>query len=125
MHYRILKSNQSRVRCLNWKETVKVEADKIIKLYDPYLIGSLYIKENWIYNLVINPKYRNKGYGSKLLKIAEKEIFKKYNKVRLTPQDNNDSLREFYSKNDYEGYSKDNPYYEEEDKGWWEMWKLR
>ena len=125
MRYRILKSNQSRVRCLNWKETVKVEADKIIKLYDPYLIGSLYIKENWIYNLVINPKYRNKGYGSKFLKIAEKEIFKKYNKVRLTPQDNNDSLREFYSKNGYEGYSKDNPYYEEEDKGWWEMWKLR
>ena len=61
MHYSILKSNQSRVRCLNWKETVKVEADKIIKLYDPYLIGSLYIKENWIYNLVINPKYRNKA----------------------------------------------------------------
>ena len=125
MHYRILKSNQSRIRCLNWKKTVKVEADKIIKLYDPYLIGSLYIKENWIYNLVINPKYRNKVYGSKLLKIAEKEIFKKYNKVMLTPQDNNDSLREFYSKNGYEGYSKDNPYYEEEDKGWWEMWKLR
>lgn len=125
MRYRILKSNQSRVRCLNWKKTVKVEADKIIKLYDPYLIGSLYIKENWIYNLVVNPKYRNKGYGSKLLKIAEKEIFKKYNKVRLTPQDNNDSLREFYSKNGYECYSKDNPYYEEEDKGWWEMWKLR
>ena len=125
MHYRILKSNQSRIRCLNWKKTVKVEADKIIKLYDPYLIGSLYIKENWIYNLVVNPKYRNKVYGSKLLKIAEKEIFKKYNKVMLTPQDNNDSLREFYSKNGYEGYSKDNPYYEEEDKGWWEMWKLR
>ena len=125
MRYRILKSNQSRVRCLNWKKTVKIEADKIIKLYDPYLIGSLYIKENWIYNLVVNPKYRNKGYGSKLLKIAEKEIFKKYNKVRLTPQDNNDSLRKFYSKNGYEGYSKDNPYYEEEDKGWWEMWKLR
>lgn len=125
MQYRILKSNQSRVRCLNWKKTVKIEADKIIKLYDPYLIGSLYIKENWIYNLVVNPKYRNKGYGSKLLKIAEKEIFKKYNKVRLTPQDNNDSLREFYSKNGYEGYSKDNPYYEEEDKGWWEMWKLQ
>ena len=110
---------------MNWEKTVKVEADKIIKLYDPYLIGSLYIKENWIYNLVVNPKYRNKGYGSKLLKIAEKEIFKKYNKVRLTPQDNNDSLREFYSKNGYEGYSKDNPYYEAEDKGWWEMWKLQ
>ena len=69
MQYRILKSNQSRVRCLNWKKTVKVkvETDKIIKLYDPYLIGSLYIKENWIYNLVVNPKYRNKGYASKIL----------------------------------------------------------
>ena len=96
----------------------------IIKLYNKgVLLGSLCIKENWIYNLVVNPKFRFNGYGKKLIKKAEKIISRKYKTINLTPQDNDESLRLFYSKLGYSGYDETSPGYEEEDKSWWVMSK--
>ena len=112
----------------NWNKKCRFKNKKatIFKIYGRgHLIASCYIANNWIYNLVVNPKYRNKGYGKALLKEAEKEILKKYKTVNLTPQDNDPKLREFYSKLGYSGFTGNEPGYEEEDKTWWVMTKRR
>lgn len=124
MRYKIYKPNQIRIRDLDWKNSHKIQDGFIIKLYDNHtLVGNCYIVENWIYNLVINPKFRDKGYGSKLLKIAENVIIKKYKSVRLTPQDNNSGLREFYAKNGFVGFSLTEQEKHDGEKEYWEMWK--
>lgn len=126
MRYKTFKPNQIRIRNLDWKTSHKAKKGTIIKLYDKHnLVGNCLIESNWIYSLVINPKYRNNGYGSKLLEIAEKEIFKKYDAVCLIPQDNKTELREFYSKNNYVGFSLTEQEEHEGEKDYWMMWKDR
>lgn len=115
--------------CINWKHRIKSKKNgTVLKIYNNgILIGNVifYDNDNVIYNLSINPKYQFKGYGSMLLKAAEKEIFKKFNEVKLTPQDNDESLRLFYSKNGYTGFDERDEGYEEEDKTWWIMTKRK
>jgi len=119
------KSNQTSYRSLDWsRKKSNDNFDFIVKLYNKgSLFGSLCIRENWIFNLVVNPKFRFNGYGKKLIKEAEKIIKKKYKTVNLTPQDNDESLRLFYSKLGYSGFNENTPGYEEEDKTWWIMSK--
>lgn len=125
MKSRIYKDWQTSVRSTtNWKMSRKIKCDKIIKLYDPYFVGNVAIKGDTIIYLVVAPKQRNKGYGSKLLSLAEKEILKKFKEVRLVPQDNQDYLREFYAKRGYSGFSETDDGYDEADKTWWEMKKV-
>ena len=124
MRYKKFKSNQIRLRNLDWKTSHKAKKGLIIKLYDKHnLIGNCLIQDNWIYSLVINPKFRNQGYGSKLLKIAEKEILKKEKCVCLIPQDNKPNLRNFYSKNGFVGFSTTEQLEHDGEKDYWLMWK--
>ena len=125
MKIKVYKSNQTSYRSLDWSRKKKnMNFDSILKIYNNgVLLGSLCIRENWIYNLVVNPKYRFNGYGKKLIEKAEIIISKKYKTVNLTPQDNDESLRLFYSKLGYSGYDENSPEYEEEDKTWWVMSK--
>ena len=115
--------NKTRARSIfNWNKSFK--KNFFLKLKNKSnLIGTCYLKDGFIYSLVINPKYRNKGYGKLLLKAAEIRLRKlNYKMVKLIPQDNDDSLREFYSKQGYIGLDK-HPDYEEENKEWWIMYK--
>lgn len=125
MKIKSYKSNQTSYRSLDWSRKKKNDNfDLVVKIYNKgSLLGSLCIRENWIYNLVVNPKFRFNGYGRKLIKEAEKIIGKKYKTINLTPQDNDESLRLFYSKLGYSGFNKNTPGYEEEDKTWWKMFK--
>lgn len=116
-------------RVCDFSERIHLHKDGVVlKLYDKgsILLGQVIVWEgNWISYLVVNPKYRGKGYGKKLIALAEKEIFKKYKTAKLIPQDNDESLRLFYSKLGYSGFLKSEPGYEEEDKSWWEMTKRK
>jgi len=125
MKIKSYKSIQTSYRSLDWsRKKSNDNFDFIIKLYNKgSLLGSLCIRENWIYNLVVNPKFRLNGYGKKLINEAEKIICRKYKTVNLTPQDNDESLRLFYLKLGYSGYDETTPGYEEEDKTWWVMSK--
>ena len=124
MKIKVYKSNQTSYRSLDWSRKKNINFDSILKIYNKgSLLGSLCIRENWIYNLVVNPKFRFNGYGKKLIKEAEKIISKKYKTINLTPQDNDESLRLFYSKLGYSGFNENTPGYEKEDKTWWKMFK--
>ena len=126
MKFKIFDGKQISVRTLQWKKMKIPEGLTIIKLYDKHnLIGSCFINCFWVYNFVINPKFRNLGYGSKLLKKVEKEIFKRYDAVKLIPQGNDPGLREFYSKNGYTGYDEEEQINHEGEKEYWTMWKVK
>lgn len=110
----------------NWKRRKLTIPIKLIKLRDnSQLIGCCYVSHNWIFNLVVNPKFRGNNYGKIIVDAACKEIWKTYNKVMLTPQDNEPKLRKYYSSLGFSEYSKSEKGYEEEDKTWWAMWKNR
>ena len=88
-----------------------------------YTEATVLVKENWITYLVINPKFRGKGLGTILLRKAEELISKKYNEVKLTPQDNEQILRNWYEKKGYISIPLDTIGYEEENKEYWVMTK--
>ena len=123
MKIRFYKNYSHHRSVLNWKKKIKNKEGTIIKIYDKGLAGCVLVKKNWIYSLIVNPSKRNKGYGKKLLQEAEKLISKKYKESYLTPQDNDPSLRDYYSNLGYVGFDCNEPGYEEEDKTWWEMHK--
>ena len=109
----------------DWNKKIKVRGATILKLrIGNSLIGSCYIRQNYVFSLCVNPKYRKHGYGEALLDMASKEIAKKgYDKMLVIPADNEPKLRKWYGKLGFSGYSEDEPGYEEEDKEWWVMWR--
>jgi N-acetylglutamate synthase-like GNAT family acetyltransferase len=120
--------NSGRIRYIsNWKCKYKPKANNvmIVKLRKKgELLGSCYISNSYIWGLVVNPKYRNRGYGGIILNAVEKEAKKLgYKKLFLIPQDNEPKLRRYYSKFGYTGHDVNEPGYEEEDKSWWVMEK--
>ena len=121
------KSNQRVRSIINWKKTYHpiVDPEVVFKLRNKgELIGSCYIVKDFIYSLVVNPKYRKNGYGRKLLSAAEKTIKKNgFKKAKLIPQDNEPKLRKYYSSCGYFGFNGNEIGYEEEDKTWWVMEK--
>ena len=123
MKLKIYKGGRAR-RVFDWNETVKVE-DTILKLRNKgKLLGSCYVRDDFVYSLVVNPKYRGNDYGKLLLTAAEKVIKQNHFKcAKLVPQDNEEKLRKYYSSLGYTGHSKDELGYEEENKEWWIMYK--
>lgn len=122
MKFSIVK--KGRVKSIfNWNLSYKLETGILIKLYDHGLKAQCIIKEDCVYSLVVNPKYRKLGYGRKCLRKAEQIISQKYDTVFLTPQDNDDNLRNYYSNLGYIGYTGKEAGYEVEDKSWWWMHK--
>lgn len=123
MKIKIYKNGRTR-SSLNWNKTLKADGF-VIKLRDKgTLLGSCYVKDEFIWSLVVNPKYRGNNYGKVLLDTAEKIIKQNHFKcARLVPQDNEEKLRKYYSNLGYTGHSKNEPGYEEEDKEWWIMTK--
>lgn len=121
------KNKNQRVRSINWKKSYHpiVDPEVVFKLRNKgELIGSCYIVKDFIYSLVVNPKYRKNGYGRRLLLAAEKAIKRNgFKKAKLIPQDNEPKLRKYYSKFGYTGHDVNEPGYEEEDKFWWVMEK--
>lgn len=121
MRLRIYKPK--RIRLSSWKETVKAKRDYVIKLYHHGLVGQICVTDNLISNFVVNPSKRRKGYGSKLLREAEKLIFQNFEEAVLVPEDNAPHLRMYYSKRGFTGFSESEEGYEPEDKSWWIMTK--
>ena len=116
--------NTSYRGVLNWNKTNKYSNGIVIKIREKgELLGSVLVKENWITYLVINPKFRGKGLGTILLRKAEELISKKYNEVKLIPQDNEQILRNWYEKKGYISIPLDTIGYEEENKEYWVMTK--
>lgn len=110
----------------NWKRKKLTIPVTLIKLREnSNLIGCCYVSYNWIFNLIVNPKFRKQGYGKKIIDAACKIIWKKYKYVNLVPQDNDSSLRKYYSSLGFIGYSENEEGYEAEDKNWWTMWKTK
>ena len=109
----------------DWNKKIKVVNGTVLKLREKgSLVGACYVRGNYVYNLCVNPKYRKRGYGEILLKMAEKEIAKtRYDKMLVTPADNELKLRKWYERLGFSGHSEDEPGYEEEDKEWWVMRK--
>lgn len=107
----------------NWNRRNKTSNGTIIKIRDKgKLLGSVFVRKNWIWSLVVNPKYRGIGIGRVLLNQAEKVIKKNYKIAYLIPMDNEEWLRKWYIKNGYSA-STDSYKYEEEDKTSWIMIK--
>ena len=107
----------------NWNRKNKASNGTIIKIREKgNLLGSVFVRKNWILSLVVNPKYRGIGIGRILLNQAEKVIKKNYKVVYLIPMDNEEYLRKWYAKNGYFS-SPDSYKYEEEDKASWIMIK--
>jgi len=101
----------------SYKKTPK--ADFIIKLRDKgELLGVCYLKNNFLFGLFVNPKYRNKGYGGILIKTAIKVANKQ---LSLIPLGNDEKLRKYYEKFGFVGYTGKEVGYEAEDKNWWIM----
>ena len=121
MNFSIVK--KGRVKSFNWVQSYELKSGLLVRLYDSGLKAQCIIKENCIYSLVVNPKYRKLGYGKKCLKKAEQIISQKYNTAFLIPQDNDNNLRNYYSKLGYIGYTGNEVGYEAEDKAWWWMHK--
>lgn len=113
---------KGKVYNLSWDKMFYPNGTPII-IKEKEIIASCYVRNNFIYSLVVNPKYRRMGYGSKLLKLAEEQIKKNYKCSKVVPQDNDLKLRDYYSKNGYLGFSKSETDYIDEDKYWWIMWK--
>lgn len=109
----------------DWNKKIKVENAVIFKLRaNGALVGSCYVRGNYVYNLCVNPKHRKHGYGEILLGMAEKEITRtRHDKILVVPADNELKLRKWYERLGFSGHSENEPGYEEEDKEWWVMWK--
>ena len=125
MKAKIYKTGRNR-SILNWKNGYRIDRfSTLLKIRDKgNLIATCYLKGEYVYGLVVNPKFRNSGYGKKMLAYAEKVLGKNgYKEMKLIPQDNDDNLRNYYSKLGFTGHDKSEPGYEEEDKEWWIMSK--
>lgn len=123
-------NSRQRIRDIfDWHCDLNIPASKtvtVIKARDgSNLVGSCYVEAGMIKCLVVNPKYRGKGYGKKLIRTAEKVMKQQGLKVcQIIPQDNEPKLRKYYSSLGYKGFSPDTLGYEEEDKTWWVMEKI-
>jgi len=117
-----------RVRSVyNWNRSFKLDKRfQVIKIrHKGELIGNVAVEKDFIYFLIVNPKFRNRGFGKLLISEAEKIIFKKYNQVNIVPRDNDEELRKYYSFLGYIGHSKNEVGYDEADKFFWTMTKRR
>ena len=77
-------TKENFVKRLFWNDHKKIyflaEIDKVI-------IGYMIIVDNSILLLIVDEAYRNKGYGSNLLRKSEQEIKTKYDKINLVAPD--------------------------------------
>ena len=115
-----------RVRSIyDFKQKVLKKNGVTIKLRNGELVGNCFVRGNYIFHLVVNPKYRKNGYGALLIKTAEKVIKQNgYDRAMLIPADNSPSLRKYYSSLGFIGFTGKEKDYEEEDMEFWRMWKI-
>lgn len=88
---------------LNWSDKYWSTDGTLLRLYNHGLIGQCFIVDDWIYSFTVNPKYRNRGFGKRIIRKAEKIIAKerKYEYAHLEPLNNDPKLREYYHRLGY------------------------
>lgn len=90
----------------NWEQMFRLEESEtefVIRAFvENEIIGQIAIQDEWIFFLAVNPDFRKLGIGSKLLKLAEKEISKKHQFVALNVQKGSEeTLIPYYTKRGY------------------------
>ena len=104
---------ESMINSLNSDYIIIEEDDKIIgyalieERVSPYKDYEAFVEDNYafIYELVVLPEYRTKGYGRKLIEEAKKWAEnRKLTSIELNVLENNYSAKAFYERNGFEEY---------------------
>lgn len=104
---------ESMINSLNSDYIIIEEDDKIIgyalieERVSPYKDYEAFVEDHYafIYELVVLPEYRTKGYGRKLIEEAKKWAEnRKLTSIELNVLENNYSAKAFYERNGFEEY---------------------
>ncbi|RDY25138.1 GNAT family N-acetyltransferase [Romboutsia weinsteinii] len=71
-------------------------------LLDDKIAGMCACKENLIDLLMVDNKFHRQGVGTKLINHVTKNLFEKYDEIRLESFEENKKANLFYDKNDWE-----------------------